>query len=307
MNIPLRKELLIPLPESEKREETIVRPRLSYWQDVWFRLRKNKLAMAGLVLVCFFVLAAIIGPFLVPYSYAAQVLSDKSLPPSAAHWLGTDDLGRDMFARVWVGARISLFIGFMAALIDFIIGVVYGGISGLKGGRTDTVMMRVVEVLYGLPYLLMVIMLMVIMGSGLLTIIVAMTVTGWVNMARLVRGEVLRIKEQEFVLAARTQGAGTWHILIRHLVPNAIGPIIVNITLTVPSAIFAEAVLSFLGLGVPVPLASWGTMTNDGLVSLLDGTWWRLFFPALFISLSMFAFNVLGDGLRDALDPRLRK
>jgi dipeptide transport system permease protein len=200
-----------------------------------------------------------------------------------------------------------LFVGLMAALIDFIIGVIYGGIAGYKGGRTDNAMMRVVEVLYGLPYLLVVILLMVVMGPGLLTIIIALTVTGWVGMARIVRGQVLQIKNYEFVLASKTFGTKTSRIIRKNLLPNTMGPIIVQMTLTVPAAIFAEAFLSFLGLGVQAPYASWGVMANDGLSTIISGHWWRLFFPAFFISMTMFAFNVLGDGLQDALDPKLRR
>lgn len=195
----------------------------------------------------------------------------------------------------------------MAALIDFVIGILYGGISGYKGGKTDNVMMRIIEILYGLPYLLVVILLMVVMGPGLLTIIVALTVTGWIGMARIVRGQVLQIKNYEFVLASKTFGTKTGKIIRKNLLPNTMGPIIVQMTLTVPSAIFAEAFLSFLGLGIQAPYASWGVMANDGLSTILSGHWWRLFFPALFISLTMFSFNVLGDGLQDALDPKLRR
>jgi dipeptide transport system permease protein len=209
--------------------------------------------------------------------------------------------------RVCEGGRISLAIGLAAAMIDMGIGVVYGGIAGLRGGRIDEVMMRIVDVLWGLPYLLTVILLMVILPPGLGTIILALTVTGWLNMARLVRGQVLQLKQQEYVLAAQALGASTSRLLVKHLIPNAMGPILIMLTLTVPSAIFAEAFLSFLGLGVQAPVASWGTMINDALVTVLSGEWWRLFFPALFLCLTMLAFNAFGDGLRDALDPKLRK
>lgn len=283
------------------------KPSISFWKDAFIRLKENRLAMTGLVLIILLITMAIVGPFLVPYSYSDQALLDSNLAPSVDHWFGTDDLGRDIFARTWVGARISLFIGITAVLIDLIIGVIWGGISAYKGGKTDEVMMRIVDVLYGLPHLLITILLMVVLKPGLITIIIAMAATGWIGMARLVRGEILRLKESEFVLASRVLGASFFRILFKHLIPNSMGPIIVSITLSVPGAIFAEATLSFLGLGVPVPLASWGTMTAEGLVTLLTGEIWRLFFPALFISLTMFAFNVLGDGLRDALDPKLRK
>jgi len=287
--------------------EQIVRPSMSYWQDAWRRLKKNKPAMASLILIAVLLIMAIIGPHLLPYSFSEQSFKDANKAPSAAHWFGTDDLGRDLFVRVWYGARFSLFIAFMAALIDLVIGVIYGGISGFKGGKTDTVMMRIVEIFYSIPYLLVVIMLMVVMGPGLLTIIVALGSFGWMGMARLVRGQILQLKEQEFVLNARSLGASGRRLLFKHLVPNALSVIVVNITFTIPAAIFAEAFLSFLGLGIPVPQASWGTLASDAIGSLIQGYGYQLFFPAIFISLTMLSFNLLGDGLRDALDPKLRK
>ena len=304
-NIP--EDWFTPSDKKGDEAERVVRPSQSYWQDSWRRLRKNKLAMAGLVFLIFLIFMAIFGPIISPHSYNETVLSNQNQPPSAEHWFGTDELGRDVFARTWEGARISLFVGFMAALIDLIVGAIYGGIAGYRGGKTDAVMMRIVEVLYGLPYLLIVILLMVILGPGLWTIIIALTVTGWLGMARIVRGQVLQIKNYEFVLASKTFGANTSRIIRKNLLPNTMGVIIVQMTLSVPSAIFAEAFLSFLGLGIEPPLASWGSMANAALPVILSGDWWRLFFPAFFISLTMFSFNVLGDGLQDALDPKLRR
>ncbi|MTW88272.1 ABC transporter permease subunit [Virgibacillus dakarensis] len=301
-------DLLFKWKEKDlKAAEAVSRPSLSYWQDAWRRLMKNKLAMAGLIFLVLLTIMAVIGPMLTPYSVRDQDLPNQFLPPSGAHWFGTDSLGRDVFTRTWYGARISLFVGLMAALIDFFVGVVYGGVAGYKGGRTDNIMMRIIEILYGLPYLLVVILLLVVMGPSLTTIIVALTVTGWVGMARIVRGQVLQIKNYEFVLASKSFGTKTKRIIRKNLLPNTMGPIIVQMTLTVPSAIFAEAFLSFLGLGVQSPFASWGMMANDALGAILSGNWWTLFFPAFFISFTMFAFNVLGDGLQDALDPKLRK
>ncbi|WP_394137198.1 ABC transporter permease [Cytobacillus oceanisediminis] len=290
------------LSEAEK----ISKPSLSFWKDVFIRFRKNKLALFGLVLLGLLIFMAIFGPYMTPYDYASNDLSNKNQPPSSEHWFGTDDLGRDVFARTWEGARISIFIGVAAALIDLIIGVIWGGIAGYKGGRTDEFMMRFADILYGVPYLLLVILLMVVLGQGLTTMIIAMSITGWINMSRIVRGQVLSLKSQEYVLAAKTLGANTNRIMSKHLIPNSMGPILVTMTLTVPSAIFTEAFLSFLGLGLTPPLASWGTMANDGLPAMRYYPW-RLFFPATFICLTIFAFNVVGDGLRDALDPRMRK
>ncbi|MBO9130102.1 ABC transporter permease [Bacillus sp. 165] len=293
--------------ERKGNAEAVVRPSLSYWQDGWRRLKKNKLAMTGLVFLGILFLGAVIGPIISPYDVSQQNVVEGSQPPSGEHWFGTDELGRDLFARVWYGARISLFVGVIAALIDMTIGVLYGGFSGYKGGKTDNYMMRFVELLYGIPYLLVVILLMVVMGPGLHTIIIALTITGWVGMARIVRGQVMQLRSQEFILASQTLGASTFRVILKGLLPNTVGPILVNMTLSVPSAIFAESFLSFLGLGIQAPFASWGVLANDGLSAILTGDWWRLFFPAIFISLTMFAFNVLGDGLQDALDPKLRK
>jgi len=292
---------------NKEAAETVARPSLSYFQDAWNRLVKNKMAMLGLLFLVLLTIMAIFGPILSPYEVNKQDLPNQYQPPNADHWFGTDSAGRDVFTRTWYGARISLFVGLMAALIDVTIGIIYGGISGYKGGRTDSFMMRIIEILYGLPYLLVVILLLVVLGPSLTTIIIALTVTGWVGMARIVRGQVLQIKNYEFVLASQAFGAKTSRIIRKNLLPNTMGPIIVQMTLTVPNAIFAEAFLSFIGLGIQAPVASWGVMANDSLGTILSGHWWTLFFPAFFISFTMFAFNVLGDGLQDALDPKLRK
>ena len=305
-NVEVQDEWFQPKGKDTDKAESVVRPSLSYWKDAWRRLRKNKMAMGGLVFLIILTLFAIFAPILSPHNIETTQYSNQNLPPSSTHWFGTDDKGWDVFTRTWHGARVSLFVGVAAALIDFFIGIIYGGISGYKGGRTDTVMMRIIEILYGLPHLLVVILLMVIMGPSLTTIIVALTITGWVGMARIVRGQVLQIKNYEFVTASKSFGAKTPRIIRKNLLPNTMGPIIVQMTLTVPSAIFAEAFLSFIGLGIQAPVASWGVMANDALPVILSGHWWRLFFPAFFISMTMFAFNVLGDGMQDAIDPKLR-
>lgn len=304
--VKLTKDLFQPIEKDLIKAEEILRPSLSFRKDAWRRLKQNKLAMVGLWVLLLLTMMAIIGPSLNGNTYYDTNLKLKNLAPSGDYWFGTDDLGRDMFTRVWYGARISLFIGLSAAIIDFIVGIVWGGFAAYYGGRVDEILMRIADILYGLPYLLVVIMLMVVMDQGLFTIILAMTMTGWIGMARIVRGQILQLKEQEYVLAARSIGANTARILFKHLIPNAMGPIIVTMTLTVPSAIFTEAFLSFLGLGVQAPVASWGTMASDGLGALRYYPW-RLFFPAIFISVTMLSFNVFGDGLRDALDPRMRK
>jgi len=281
----------------------------SFWKDSWKRLRSNKRALFGLCLLGFLILMALIGPLLTPYTYYETHLPLKNLPPSAKFWFGTDELGRDIFTRVWWGARISLFVGITAAVIDLILGVIYGSIAGLhadeRGGNLDEAMMRLSDIIYSIPYLLVVILLTVVMGSGLATIIIALTITGWIPMARIVRGQILQLKQLDYAYAAYALGASRMRILFRHLLPNAMGPIITTMTFSIPTAIFAEAFLSFLGLGVQAPIASWGTMASDGL-SALRYFPWRLFFPAVFISLTMLCFNLVGDAIRDAFDPRLK-
>ncbi|QYK65854.1 ABC transporter permease [Paenibacillus sp. S02] len=289
---------------------TLTRPKESPWRDRLRRLFNNKLALLGLSLLIIIIVLAIVGPSMVPYAPSDQSLLKTNLSPSGEHWFGTDDLGRDVWARTWAGARISLMIGFAAAAIDLVLGILVGCVAGYcagrgkTGDRIDNVLMRIIEILYSIPYLLVIILLLVIMKPGLLTMIIALSITGWVGMARVVRGQILQLKQQEYVLAARSLGTSHSRIIFRHLLPNAAAIIIVNLTFTIPSAIFAESFLSFLGLGIQSPSASWGTMANDSLGVILSGQWWRLFFPGLMISLTMLAFNTLGDGLQDALDPR---
>ncbi|MFY3791193.1 ABC transporter permease [Ureibacillus sp. MALMAid1270] len=285
--------------------DKLAKKSVSFWKEVMIRFSQNKLSIFGIFILAIITLMAIFVPIFSPYSFSDQ-LGNYNAPPSAAHWFGTDDLGRDVFVRAWYGARISLFIGIAAALIDLVIGVLWGSISGLAGGRVDNIMMRIADILSAVPYLLVVIILLVVLEPGITTMIIALSLTGWVNMARIVRGQVLSIKSQEYVLAARTLGANTWHLIRKHLVPNAMGAILVTMTLTIPSAIFTESFLSYLGLGVPQPEASWGTMASDGNKAIITAPW-RLFFPAFLISITIFAFNAVGDGLRDALDPKLRK
>lgn len=303
-NIP--KNMFEPAAANAGDAEKISKKSLSLWKDAMLRFRSNKLAMVGLIIIVLIILMAIFAPMFSRYDYSTTNLLNADKPPSKDHWFGTDDLGRDIFVRTWVGARISIFIGVAAAVLDLLIGVIWGSISGFRGGRTDEIMMRIADILWAVPSLLMVILLMVVLPKGLFTIIIAMTITGWINMARIVRGQVLQLKNQEYVLASQTLGAKTSRLLFKHIVPNAMGSILVTMTLTVPTAIFTEAFLSYLGLGVPAPLASWGTMASDGLPALTYYPW-RLFFPAGFIYITMFGFNVVGDGLRDALDPKLRK
>jgi len=287
-------------------EQATSRPSLTFWQDAWQRLKKNKMAMLGLYIIIFLLVAAIFGPVFSGLSYSDQNLMLANQPPSGEHWFGTDNLGRDLFIRVLYGARISLSIGIVASLLNFTVGVAYGGIAGFVGGRTDRIMMNIVDILYSVPVLLYVILLMVVLKPGLTNIFIALGIAYWLQMARIVRGQMLVIKEQEYVLAARTIGASSWRILLRHLIPNSMGAIIVTMTLAIPDAIFTEAFLSFIGLGVSAPMASWGVLASEGVNSLRSYPF-QLFFPALAISITMLAFNFFGDGLRDALDPRMRR
>lgn len=291
---------------AEKALVSEEQPSLGYWQDAWIRLKRDKVAMLGLGVIVFFMLAAILGPMLSSVSYADQNLAMANQGPSAEHWFGTDNLGRDLFIRVLYGARISLSIGIVVSLLNFLIGVTYGGIAGFMGGRVDRIMMNIVDVLYSIPVLLYVILLMVVLKPGLINIFIALGIGYWLQMARIVRGQILAMKEQEFVLAARTIGASRRRILLRHLIPNAIGAIIVTLSLCIPDAIFTEAFLSFIGLGVSAPMASWGVLASEGVTSLKAYPF-QLFFPAVAISVTMLAFNFLSDGLRDVLDPKMRK
>jgi len=295
-----------PVEKDIESAEAIVRPSVTYWQDAWRRLKQNRLAMVGLWVIVAITLIAVFGPMLSPYSYSDQSLFDQNMYITREHWLGTDDLGRDLLTRIMYGARISLTVGFVASFINLTVGVVYGGISGYYGGHVDNIMMRIVEILSGIPLLLYVILLMVVLKPGLQNILIALGLVYWLGMARIVRGQILSLKEQDYVLAARTIGADNWRIIWKHLIPNAMGPIIVTATLNIPQAIFTEAFLSFIGLGVNAPMASWGVLANDALPSFRTYPW-QLFFPAIAISVTMLAFNFLGDGLRDALDPKQRK
>lgn len=321
----LSSELFRPLNRQNINKNDIVRPSLTYWQDAWRRLKKNKVAVASLYAIAIIVLLAIFGPFFSQYSYSDQIRGDEGLWPGLKHPMGTDTLGRDVLVRILFGARISLSIGIVASIINLTIGVLYGGVSGYFGGKLDTVMMRFVDILYGIPLMLYVILLSVVLkptlnewfklpvlsmlkdaGPALISMYIAIGLTYWISMARIVRGQILSLKEQEYVTAARTLGAGNFRILLRHLIPNCIGPIIVTTTLQIPTAIFTEAFLSFIGLGVDAPAASWGSLASDGLASIRSYSY-LLMFPSLAISISILAFNLFGDGLRDALDPRMRK
>lgn len=396
------------IDKEDYKDQEAVRVSLTFWQDAWRRLKKNILAMGGLITIAIIALLAIFGPLFCENTYSDQNLELGNIPPrfkaiaigdgdyvyvhkeyklihvtedgtiigmpkivkddkqataityeignkevvfdypsareqkqlqkqlkeqgseeelamykilvdgkeidasvtknmrNKSYFLGTDRLGRDLWVRVLYGARISLSVGLIASIVNLLIGVIYGGISGYEGGKIDNIMMRIVDLINSIPLLLIVILLMVYFKPGLSTIIITIGAVYWVSMARLVRGQVLSLKEQEFVLAAKVLGISKGKIILRHLIPNAIGPIIVSLTMSIPSAIFTESFLSFIGLGVSAPLASWGTLANDALGGIRSYPY-QLIIPSIAIAITMFAFNFLGDGLRDALDPRLRK
>ena len=281
----------------------------SLWQDAWRRLQKNKMAVASGLVIALVGLACLIGPMLLAviggYDPDMQNLAYGPQPPSWRHPFGTDFYGRDLLVRVLVGGQVSLAVGFLAALIAAVIGTIYGAVSSYAGGLVDSLLMRIVDILYALPYMFLVIILVTILGKSLVLLFVALGAVGWLLTARVVRGQVMSLKEQDFVLAARNLGTSGRDIVFRHLIPNTLGPVIVTFTLTVPSMILQEAFLSFLGLGVQPPNPSLGSLINDGANQMLV-FWWTLVFPGGVMAVLLFALNFLGDGVRDALDPRMR-
>ena len=277
----------------------------SPWTDAWHRLRRNKLAVFGGIAAAVLALFCGLGP-LFSQSYREIHLDLGAAGPSAAHWLGTDDLGRDLFSRILYGGRISIMVGLVATFVALVIGVTYGAIAGFFGGKVDAAMMRIVDIMYALPFTIFVILLMVFFGRNIFLLFVAIGAVEWLTMARIVRGQVLTVKKMEFIEAARALGLGRRRIIFRHVIPNVLGPIIVYTTLTIPSVMLLEAFLSFLGLGVQPPMSSWGVLIKDG-ADKMEEFWWLLVFPGAAFSLTLFSLNFLGDGLRDALDVRASK
>ena len=280
----------------------------SLWDDAWRSLRRNRAAMTALGIMGVVLVLVLFAPLLSPYAYDSTDWDRISTPPSLStgHWFGTDDVGRDLFVRTLHGGRISLLVGLAATLVSLIIGVAWGATAGYVGGRTDQFMMRIVDVLYAMPFMFFVILLMVFFGRNILLIFVAVGAVNWLDMARIVRGQTLSLKKREFIEAARAGGVSTYNIIRRHIVPNLLGVVVVYVTLTIPQVILVESFLSFLGLGVQEPMTSWGALVNDG-AQTMETAPWALIFPALFLALTLFCFNFVGDGLRDALDPRDRR
>lgn len=295
-----------PTPHSGAPGEEPPEPGRSPWRDAWLRLRRNRLAVFGGAVLILVALACLVGPWLSPYSYEDIALHHTFSAPCARNWLGTDQLGHDLLTRILYGGRISLAVGLCATVVALTIGVVYGAVAGFVGGALDAVMMRIVDILYALPFTLFVILLMVFFGRNIILLFVAIGAVEWLTMARIVRGQVMAVKRLEFIEAARALGFGRRRILFRHILPNILGPIIVYATLTVPSVMMIEAFLSFLGLGVQPPMSSWGILIKEGAAAMEEYPW-LLIFPGAVFTLTLFSLNFLGDGLRDALDVRTAK
>lgn len=286
--------------------EDIGRKSLTYWADVWRRFRSNKMAILGLLMLVGVVIMLFVGPMLSGKDYQYIDASLKNLTPNSEYWFGTDDMGRDLFTRVCVGGRISIYIGLCCTLVMFVIGALVGALAGLKGGWVDDLIMRFCEFIGNLPYLIIVVILSLVMGRSMFSLVFAMSITSWVGTARMVRGQILQIKEMDYVQAAKALGANTNRIILKHLLPNTMGIIMVTITMSIPGFIFSEAFLSYIGLGVRPPETSWGALASAGQQQLMFYPH-QLFFPCLLIVITMLAFHLIGDGLSDALDPKLRQ
>lgn len=302
----ITKDDFVKIDNDNAKQEEILRPSITYWEDAWRRLRENKIAILAIFILGVIIIMCIVGPHITPWKYNTVQVSNKNLRPSSEHWFGTDKLGRDIFTRIWVGGRISIAIGIMGAFIDVCIGLIFGGIAGYFGGWIDKLMMRIIEVLSSIPHLVLVVLVSLIVGKGMVSLMLSMTLTGWCFMARLVRGQILQIKGLDYVLAAKALGTNPFKIITKHLIPNALGVVIVAVTFNIPSFIFGEAFLSYIGLGIQPPMTSWGALASDAQQHMTFYPY-QLFFPALMISLTMLSFQLLGDGLRDALDPKLRQ
>lgn len=286
--------------------EVIARPQTTYWKDAWRRLKQNHLAIIAMVILLIIVFLTIFGPAISGYSFD-KMSADMNQFPSAKHWFGTDQLGRDLFARIWIGGRVSIIIGVVGAVITTIVGSIYGSVSAFAGGRVDSIMMRIVEIISSIPYLIVVILLSLILDdSGIGSILLALCIVGWCPTARLVRGQILQLVNSEYVIAAQTLGVSSWKIILRHMIPNTMSVIIVNLTFRIPGYIFSEAFLSYVGLGIKSPNTSWGVLASAAQQTMFFYPY-QLIFPAVMIGLTMLSFTLFGDGLRDALDPKLRR
>lgn len=298
-------KLFLPLDRTKLNKDLSKDGSIAYWNDVWRRFKKNKPAITGSLVIIVFVLLAFFGPMMVPYKYDAIDLFNTYQPPDSAHILGTDGLGRDIWAQVWMGARVSLFIGVVSALSQMVIGTLIGAFSGIIGGKIDLLIMRFIDILIAVPYLIWVSLFMLVFDAGIFSLLVVFALTGWKGIARLVRGEVLRLKQKEFVTASDSLGATLWWLIRKHFFPNILPIVIVSVTFGITDAIFTEAFLSYVGLGIQPPNTSWGTLVSAGVKQLRDYPH-TLLPPAVLISLTMLSLQLIGDGLRDATDPKMR-
>ncbi len=300
-------DLFEPVERSEQEAEKLTGPPTSFWSDAWRRLKRNRVAVVAGGIIILVLVLAVVGPWLTHYSPFGQVLERQYRAPSlSGFWFGTDEFGRSMFDRVWVGTRISLYIAALATAMDIGVGMIYGAVSAYYGGKVDNIMQRFVEILVGIPILVWAVLLMLVLQPGILTLSIAIGASGWTSTARLIRGQVLKLKEQEFFLASRSLGAGTFRLIAKHLIPNVFYIVIITLMYTVPTAVFFEAFLSFIGLGIQPPNASLGALINDGADQMRYYPY-LLIFPAAVLVLITINFRLFGDGLRDALDPRMRK
>lgn len=286
--------------------EKISKPSVTFWSDAWRRFRANKLSMLGLLILVIVILMVCFGPMISGKDYQFIDYSVKNLKPSSTYWFGTDEMGRDIFTRVCYGGRISIIIGIACTLVSFIIGSALGGVAGYFGGRPDDIIMRIIEIISSIPYLVLVVILSFVLGRSMFSLVFAMTITAWTGTARMVRGQVMQLKNQDFVAAAIALGSKPTRIIVKHLLPNTLGIIIVNLTLSIPNFIFSESFLSYIGLGVQPPETSWGALASLYQTRLMFDPY-QLFFPCLMIVLTVLSFHLIGDGLTDALDPKLRK
>ena len=305
-NTELTRDLFTFVEQDDAGAEKMYAPSISYWQDAWRRLKQNRVAMASLLFILVLTAFAIVAPMMSSSTHSDVDFGVMNQGLSAEHWFGTDNLGRDLWCRVWMGARVSLFIALVAAVVQSTIGIIIGGVSGFFGGKIDLFLMRASDIIDSIPFLVYVILIMMIMGSGMAPIIIAFALTGWIRMARLVRGQALSLKESDYVMASKGLGGSNMRIIIKHMVPNMLGVIIVTLTMSIPRAIFTEAYLSYIGIGLQPPLTSWGQLANIG-ATVIKTYPYQMIIPAIFISLTMLSMQLFGDGLRDALDPKLRK
>ena len=295
-------DMFAPLPEEERNSEFIAMDSKTYLQDAWGRFKKNKLALISLIFLGIMILLAIFVPIISPYTYDGMS-DDVNIMPCMAHLLGTDKFGRDILTRLMYGARISVMVGFLAAILNLIIGVVYGGIAGYAGGKVDMVMMRIIDCIYSIPSMLYVILIMLVLGSNIYSVLVGISISSWIGMARQVRTQIQTLKQQEFAMAAYVIGASKKRILFKHLIINSMGPIVVSATMMVPDAIFTEAFLAFIGIGISLPQASWGTLCNEARAQLTQYPI-QIIWPVMAICLTVLALNFIGDGVGEALDPK---